>query len=791
MQRIISYVREFPIRMTLIISGLIFLVWYAWMLPTNLFQVPYSKVVYASDTTLIGVTLSNDGQWRFPIQSDVPEKFRLALIHAEDQRFESHFGFDFLAMGRAIRQNLRAGKIISGGSTITMQVARMSGGNRSRTVTRKLYEILLASRIELSYSKSEILELYAAHAPMGGNVVGLEAACRRYYGRSATTLSWAEASLLAVLPNAPALIHPGKNRDALVVKRNRLLKTLLSKGIIDSLTWTLGCSEPLPEIPNPFPNIVPHITTYIKQSSNKDQLYTSIEPELQRRLTEVVSWHSRRLEGNKIHNIAAIITKVSTGEVLAYVGNSAASATYSSDVDIIRAPRSTGSILKPVLFAAMLSEGKLLPQTLVEDVPLYISGYHPENFNHAYDGVVPAGQSIVRSLNIPSVMMLRSFRYEKFHHLLGRLGITGLNPNPDQYGLSLILGGAEATLWDLTGAYSSMARVLVNHSIRKGQFRYNESDIHPSRIEKVKADVMPGTAVAGLIKSGSIYETFNTLTAVQRPGEESGWYQFNSSRKIAWKTGTSFGFRDAWAIGVTPEYVVGIWVGNASGEGRPGLVGLEASAPVLFDVYNFLPQTTWFQEPVLERMGITVCSQSGFLPGPVCPIDSIFTYGFPDELPVCMYHEKIFLSQDGKERVTGLCAELNQVKERSWFILPPVAEHYYRRTHAEYKQVPPWRVGCTDLQESMAWIYPLPDTRIFLPRELSGELGSIVAQVAHRNHNSVIYWHLDQQYLGSTRGDHKLPFQANAGSHQLTALDDTGMRLTVNFQVLMGNSGDK
>ncbi len=267
------------------------------------------------------------------------------------------------------------------------------------------------------------------------------------------------------------------------------------------------------------------------------------------------------------------------------------------DVDIIKSRRSTGSILKPFLFAAMLDEGKILQRTLVPDVPTIINGFSPKNFSKEYDGAVPANKALIRSLNIPAVHMLRTYRYEKFHSLLKNMGMNTLDRSPDHYGLSLILGGAEGTLWDITGMYASMARTLNNYWEHPGKNRYNRSDFHPPHyIEpRHESDLNQGGSEGNLeatswLSAAAIFQTFDALKEVYRPGEESGWRYFSSSKKIAWKTGTSFGFRDAWAVGVTPHYAVGVWVGNADGEGRPGLTGTDAAAPLMFDIFSQLKE---------------------------------------------------------------------------------------------------------------------------------------------------------------------------------------------------------
>ncbi|MEJ0056514.1 MAG: transglycosylase domain-containing protein [Bacteroidota bacterium] len=467
-------------RLILVVIGIGSLMWYFLSLPGQLFSSPYCTVLEDRSGQLLSASIASDGQWRFPETGVVNDKFVKSITAYEDKRFWNHPGVDVLALGRAIRKNIQAGRVVSGGSTLTMQMIRLSRQNPDRTIFQKIIEVILATRAELRYSKKEILNLYASHAPFGGNVVGIEAACWRYFGRSSQELSWGEATLLAVLPNNPSLIHLARNRDQLMSKRNRLLKKLFDQGELDEVSYQLAIAEPIPEKPQPLPRLAPHLLDRAAQDGyGQHVIHSSIDGSLQVRTEQVVDDHYQRLKGNQVFNAAVLILDVKTGEALAYVGNSKAGAAHEENVDVIRSPRSTGSILKPFLFAAMLDEGKILPRTLMPDVPTLIGGFAPKNFSRQYDGAVPADNALLRSLNIPTVYELIDYRYEKFYNLLQRIGMTTLSQPPDHYGLSLVLGGAEGTLWDITGMYASAARTLNNYFERAGSNRYDKKDFHP------------------------------------------------------------------------------------------------------------------------------------------------------------------------------------------------------------------------------------------------------------------------------------------------------------------------
>jgi penicillin-binding protein 1C len=767
-----------------VVAGLII---YGFSLPKPIFDDPYSTVLEDRTGQLLSASIAADGQWRFPERPELNEKFSKALVVFEDKRFWSHPGVDIMAIGRAIRENIRAGHVVSGGSTVTMQVIRMARHNPPRNVFQKLLEVILATRLELGYSKSAILNLYASHAPFGGNVVGIEAACWRYFGRNSEELSWGEAAMLAVLPNNPSLIHLARNRGKLRQKRDALLKKLLEEKIIDTVGYELALSEQIPESPQPLPRLASHLLESERARSNQGQMIRStIDRSLQVRTEQAVEDHLQKIRANHIFNVAAVIVDVQSGEVRAYVGNSKSGAEHHEDVDVIRSPRSTGSILKPFLFAAMQDEGKLLPGTLVPDVPTLINGFAPRNFSRQYDGAVPADKALIRSLNVPVVYELREFRYEKFYNLLKNVGMTTLTKPPDHFGLSLVLGGAEGTLWDITGMYASCARTLNNYFFLPGKSRYSKGDFHAPRTVAIKEIESIEREANSHLSASSIWITFETLRELYRPGEETGWKHFSSSHTIAWKTGTSFGFRDGWAIGVNPEYAVGVWVGNADGEGRPGLTGTEAAAPLLFEIFSMLPDAGWFQKPQSELIALPVCAQSGMRPSAYCNVvDTVAASTAGLTSGVCEYHKLVHLSRDKKYRLHSDCAPVDQMTSMGWFVLPPIQEYYFKKKSA-YQSLPPYKTGCSDPASvvSMDIVYPKLHAKIYVPVQLDGVNGSTVFEATHRSSTAVVYWHLDGEFIGSTKRAHQFTLNPPQGKHLLTLVDDSGETLQRQFEII-------
>ncbi len=778
------------------------LVAYWFCLPNPLFDTPSCVVLEDRNGNLLGARIAADEQWRFPSQGEVPQKFAQAIIEFEDRRFFFHPGIDPIGIGRAILQNIRNRRIVSGGSTLTMQVIRLARPRKPRTIFQKIVEIIQATRLELTYSKAEILRFYASYAPFGGNVVGLDAASWRYYGKRPALLSWAEVATLAVLPNSPALIHPGRNRQALLDKRNRLLDRLFKKGAIDQLTLELAKAEILPDQPLPLPRLAPHLLDKVSLEFEKKggltRLKTTIHRNLQRQSTRILQKHQQVFQANGIYNAAAIILEVETGDVLAYVGNVlGAGEEHGEQVDIIKAPRSTGSILKPFLYAGALQEGQLLPNSLIADIPTQMQGYRPENYYAVYDGVVPAKRALIRSLNVPFVRILQEYGLEKFHFLLNELGLTTIFRPANHYGLPLILGGAEGTLWDIANAYTCMARTLNHFQELDGQ--YDPDDFRPPNYifknKNLESELVrsPGLGQkllkqAPKLSAAAIYQTFDAMQRVERPDTEGNWDYFRSSQQIAWKTGTSIGFRDAWAIGATPKYAVGVWVGNADGEGRRGLVGVEAAAPILFDLFDLLPAADWFFPPYDEMKKIAVCRKSGYRALDICETDTVWVTISGEKVKSCPFHRLIHLDKSREFRVNSACESPLNMVHQPWFVLPPIEEHYYRFRDPGYKTLPEYRADCQhfalEADHPMRLIYPKKASKIYVPIDLTGELSRTIFKVAHRNPESKIYWHLDNTYLGSTQSFHDMALNPPTGEHLLTLVDEKGFRLERRFEII-------
>ena len=759
--RILLNSKKKKIGLVLLILGLFFYN----CLPSDLFQKPTSTLLYSADGHLLSAKIAADGQWRFPESDSVPHRFATSLIYFEDQYFKYHLGVNPISLFKALIKNTSSAAIKRGGSTITMQLMRMARGNRNRTYYQKLIEVIWAVRAELSYSKEEILSLYASHAPFGGNVVGLQAASWRYFNRPPHQLSWSESACLAVLPNAPSLIFPGKNQSLLLQKRNRLLEKLWQHEVLDTLSYQLALAEPLPQKPYPLPNTCYHLLQLAEKEGKKGtNVQTTIDKRIQNQCVHILNQESDFLKANGIMNGAVLVVNNRTKKIKAYVGNTNTKEEHAPQVDLIQAERSSGSILKPILYACMLDDGLLMPQQLVPDVPMNVAGYSPKNFDRQYRGAIPANQALSMSLNIPAVKMLQDYGYHRFYDVLKKSPLSSLHHSADHYGLSIILGGAETKLWDLVTLYAGIAGSLSDSlalqatALSYATAKSNHWDMG--------------------ISHAALWHTMEAMRLLKRPESELGWEFFNNNTHIAWKTGTSFGFRDAWAIGFTPDYTVGVWIGNADGEGRPMLTGTSCAAPILFRVFDLLTKTdASFTKPLYQMEEMKVCQKSGQKANLYCENTSWQRVAKScEKTTVCDYCKQIYVTQDHHYRVFQHCIHKEEMKKAVYFQLPPLQAWYYKKYMADYESLPSVLPHCesSDNRPMMEFIYPVSRQVVFLPKNLAGEREAIILKITHQKKDSELFWYLDNEFIGTTKTYHHKKVSPTIGEHTIMVVDAEG-----------------
>ncbi|MDQ3142792.1 MAG: penicillin-binding protein 1C [Bacteroidota bacterium] len=752
----------------------IFISWLAAIVcSVSLFDdLAFSKVLFDQNGELLSSRIAEDGQWRFPLVESIPTKYALCLLQFEDKRFYYHLGVDPIAILRASSKNFNDQKVVSGASTISMQVVRLARKKKQRNFGDKLVEIWLAVGLEFWNSKKEILNWYCRLAPFGGNVVGLETAVWRYYGKVSNDLSWAESALLAVLPNQPSWMHLNRNREKLLHKRNRLLKKLYEQQIIDEEIYELSLLEPIPPKPVPINRMAPHALDYlIKTRPEKYYFESTIDRQLQNIVNNISIRHHRGFKENDIHNIAAIVIENSNRNVRAYVGNAVDTGLMrEAAVDMVHAPRSSGSILKPLLLACMLDENIINNKSLVADIPTLIQDFKPENFDRNYLGAVRAEEVIQKSLNVPSVNWLKEYEYDHFYTKLKSFGFSHLFRPAEDYGLSLILGGAEVSMWDLGKVYSGLAQTLLQYNINSGKY-------HPEAL-KALTIICDSTFLNSskysihppVISASSIYHMFMAMV-----GDRNTGLEFTSG--ISWKTGTSFGFKDAWCVGINPDYTVVCWIGNANGLARPGLIGIQTAAPYMFEIFSHLSHAHSWPIPYDDMKQVRICAQSGYLPGSWCnDVDTIFVGLSPNKLKLCPYHQKVFLDSTLRYRVFQDCYV--KPKPHNYFVLPPAMEYYYKLHHSDYTSVPPLHPDCQSKHElsnqALDFIYPEPGATLYATIDLSGQETDIVFTAVHKNPLAILHWFMDDSYIMSSTSPHKLKVKPAVGRRTLMITDEEG-----------------
>jgi len=763
--------------------------------PNPLLETSYSTLLTSREGEFLSARIATDEQWRFPASDSASERFKIALLRFEDRYFYKHPGINPVSLLRAIYLNIKNGRVVSGGSTLTMQLARMARNNQPRTLFNKILELWLALRIEIYYSKEEIFKHYSAHAPFGGNVVGIDAASWRYFGRPPKDLSWSESASLAVLPNAPGLIFPGSRDSLFLNKRNRLLLELKESGYLNEIDYSLALTESLPSKPLALKDEAPHLTERVIREQGKGKLVvTSINYKIQERLNELVNNYYEAVRYKEIHNVAVLVNHIKTGEVMAYIGNVNFNnyGDHGGQVDIIDSKRSPGSLLKPVLYALAMDEGMLSPKQLLPDIPLYYKGFAPQNFDKRFMGAVHADKALQSSLNVPFVNLLKDYGYENLLAKLNRMGLESMDKEAGHYGLTMILGGGEVKLWEINSLYSGMARTLIKYNSTKGVDRYYSEEYMPlSYYPKKDNFAFKTDEKEGLISAGAIWLTFEAMKELSRPGSISNWKKFSSTTPISWKTGTSYGHKDAWSVGLNDQYVVGVWLGNADGEGRPDLIGTQMAAPLMFEVFSVLSNMDGATKerlyaPIANLHKENTCKISGFRAGPNCK-EVIYDY-LPNAIvqpPACPHHKQIFLNEDQDFQVNASCYPIHKMVKENWFVLPASQSYYYRKHNHSYQSPPDFLSDCNSQNERvMEMVYPKNHAKLYIPIEIDGKPGQAIFQVAHHNQDTPIFWHLDGEYIGMTRQIHKMGFSPPGGQHKLDLIDKNGFAIEVNFNVI-------
>ncbi|MFP5258706.1 MAG: penicillin-binding protein 1C, partial [Acidobacteriota bacterium] len=611
--------------------------------PLSALTPPPSTVVAARNGQPLRLFLAPDEAWRFPVRlSGVAPILPRLIVAAEDRHFYRHPGVNPLAILRAAAANLAAGRVVSGGSTITMQLARLARP-RERSLGAKIDEALSALALERRLSKDAILERYLNMAPYGGNIVGVGAASTLYFGKTPDRLSLAEAALLTVLPRSPLRLDPLRHPEAAKAARDKLLAGLARRGVVAPEAAREAMTAPVPRSLARQPFIAPHFCQMAKElGGDAARIDTTLDPSAQKTATDILRGRSGWLAGQGIGSVAAVVLDPESREVRALIGGT----NWFGDprfgqINGATIKRSPGSTLKPFLYAMAMDQGLIIPQSLLLDIPTGFAGYSPKNFDGLFLGRVSAEQALITSRNVPAVRLLNEVGPAPFLDLLRRGGLSSLDQPASHYGLSLILGGGETTLLALTNLYAALADGGL---YRPAAILANRKPVRGERLFSPEACSL----------------TTDILTRLERPDLPTSWERALAVPAVAWKTGTSFGHRDAWAVGVSAGHVIGVWVGNMDGTPVAGISGAVQAGPILFELFRALEPrgSTAAAKTGLNLASIEVCADSRQLPGPDCPrrVTARIIPG-RTHLSPCPVHRRLLVDAATGERLSADCLD--------------------------------------------------------------------------------------------------------------------------------------
>jgi penicillin-binding protein 1C len=723
-------------------------------LPDN---ISYSTCIRDDQGELIHIYLTPDQQWRMKLETpEITPILKNTILCKEDKYFYCHPGVNPFSILKSFFGNIFHGKIRSGASTITMQVARALEPKK-RTYFNKLREIFRAGQLELKYSKQEILELYLNMVPYGGNIQGVKAAALFYFKKNPDHLSLAEITTLSIIPNRPNSLVVGKANDRIIRARNDWLKKFEREKYFTPKEIEDALREPLTARRNAAPAMLPQLSLKLKRSG-VENILTNIDMNKQFKLEKLVADYVQASRLKNIQNAAIIVINNQTHQVVAYLGSADFKDTLDGgEVNGAAAIRQPGSTLKPLLYGLCMDEGLLTPKQIINDVAVNYRGYAPENFDKKFNGYVSMEYALEHSLNIPAVRSLQALGKDKLIQSLATCEFESIKKDQAKLGLSMILGGCGANLEQLTGLFSIFANQGIYY---KPSFLRNEGRSAPRRI----------------LSAASTYMISEILSKVNRPDFPLNWQSTAHLPKIAWKTGTSYGRRDAWSIGYNQHYTVGVWCGNFSAKGVPELSGANTATPLLFKIFNTIDYDAgeqWFIKPASLGQRI-VCSETGLIPGEYCN-NLITGYFIPGVSPAktCTHIQEIIISADEKISYCRTCMPLNGYKKKLFRIIPSEMQRYYEENHIAYQKLPPHNPACEKIfrEEGPVITSPSSGSEYLISKKDPEPL-----QLSCHSSNDVnkIYWYINNRFYKTTNAGRKQFFIPEEGPVKISCTDDKG-----------------
>lgn len=726
----------------------------------------YSTLVVAADGTILHAFLNNNDKWRLYTEpEEITPLLRQTILQKEDRYFYFHPGFNPIALGRAFVKNTVTGRRSSGASTITMQVVRLLEP-RKRTYVSKGIELFRAMQMEVHYSKDEILQLYLNLIPYGSNIEGMKSASLLYFGKLPQLLSLAEITTLTIIPNRPSSLRLGRKNAFIVQERNKWLKRFEQAELFDKQIIADAINEPLNAYRREAPKSVPHLAFRLKnEQKNAPIIRTAILPTRQAQVEQMTRNYVNRLQSMNIHNAAVMVINNETMQVETYVGSADFNNPYDGgQVDGIKAVRSPGSTLKPLLYAIAFDKGMITPKSAVNDVPTNFGGFEPENFDRRFNGKVSIEFALANSLNIPAVKVLQEMTPGVLINYLKKADFQTVKKQSKDLGLSMILGGCGVTLEELTRLFTAFANDGKVHGLNYAQ-----------EARKSKGEM--------LISPESAYLITTILTQVTRPDLPNNFDNTYHLPRIAWKTGTSYGKKDAWSIGYNRRYTVGVWVGNFSGMGVPELNGANIATPLLFDVFNAIDYnspTGWFK-PAADLTRRKVCAESGDLPAEFCT-HQMLDYAIMGISPTrrCQHLKWVLTDQTANISYCTQCLPDSGHVRKLYPNLAPELITYNELNHIPYQRIPPHNPNCTRVFDVGAPVIISPNdgSEYFL----EGQQLQLACQAA--NDVREVYWYVNDKLVQKTNPQAALFIKPPVGKVKISCSDDKGRNADVFINVL-------
>lgn len=726
----------------------------------------YSTIITDNKGQIIHAYLTPDEKWRMKTElHEISPLLQQTIVHKEDRWFYYHPGINPVAVGRALVKNVLRGRVTSGASTITMQVVRLLEP-RPRNLWSKAIETIRALQLEWKYSKSEILQLYLNLVPMGGNIEGIKSASWLYFNKNPDHLSLAEITALSIIPNRPTSLRMGRNNALIVAERNRWLQQFEKDGLYPRNDIADAIAEPLTATRLPVPRMAPHLSQRLR-NSGPTMVQSTLNSELQLKTEKLVADYVRPLRIYNIHHAAVIIINNQTHAVETYVGSADFTDTIDGgQVNGAAAVRQPGSTLKPLLYGLCIDAGMLTPKMRINDVASNFGGYVPENYDQQFNGAVSMEYALSHSLNIPAVKMLHRLGKEKMIAAMVKARFNQIAKDEKKLGLSMILGGCGTTLEELTGLFSAFATEGLYHAPR---YTMQDSSKRPSRI----------------LSSGASYMLHEILSNIERPDFPVHWQATGALPRIAWKTGTSYGRRDAWSIGYNTKYTVGVWVGNFSGQGIPELSGASIATPLLFRIFNSIDydnDKNWFRMPATmdSRM---VCSESGLPPAEHCQhLTTDFFLPLISPAAVCNAEKEVMISADERISYCVNCVPANGFKRKWYKEAAPELQAYFEQRQIAYERIPPHNPQCQRVFNGNGPTIVSPDNRAEYFIEKS-QPEPIMLRCNAEADVATVYWYINNRFYKAALPNEAVFFAPEAGQVKISCTDDKGRNRDISILV--------